>query len=766
MVSPDGGSIKAIDKGSVHRICSGQVVLDLATAVKELVENSADAGATSIEIRLKEHGADAVEVVDNGRGIPPDDYAALALKHWTSKIRDFEDINSVSSFGFRGEALSSLCAFAKVVVTTCTEEQGHVGVKLEYDSRGRLVSTVPAPRSRGTTVTLSDLFHNLPVRLHEFKRNLKKEFAKCVGIVQAYALISTGVRISLTNQFGKGERTRVIATHGNQSLTDNVSNIFGSKLNAQLVPLDLTLQQSEAIGRIIKVQGLISRPSPQCARNSGDRQFIFVNGRPCDIPKLTKAMNEVYMSYVTHKYPMAIVNFTIAAGGYDVNVTPDKRTIMLEGEKAIAEALKEDLRTFFESHQGAFQTQTPSKMIFVGSQTLISAVPSVATPHRTSVPSEMDILSNLADEIITAESPVLGKTKHVTRSIVVKHPLAQELRAEESRKRAREISPGRTSPSRPDVLSISPHALRGLPQDDATAGSPTEQALDSSELPSPSVSQRPNAASPLKRSTSGLSRYLNDITQDVQVAINLPQILKSASLYQRRRQNGVSMCDRYVETVPVGVDEQTAVQELNRRIRKEDFRKMEVLGQFNLGFIIVRLGNDLFIVDQHASDEKFNYENLRRTMKIDSQKLFSPFVLDLTAQQELIAAEHEDVLRNNGFHVAFDVEAPPSQRVKLLALPQSKGVSFTVKDLEELIHRLGDGADEDVKCSRVNTLMASKACRTAVMIGTALDAGQMKKIVLQMGEMEQPWNCPHGRPTMRHLADLRAIGEEYSQAQV
>ncbi|KAI8970244.1 histidine kinase-like ATPase [Mycotypha africana] len=139
--------ISAIDKQSVHRICSGQVVLDLATAVKELVENSIDAGATSVAVNFKDNGLEGFEVIDDGQGVDPVNYESIALKHYTSKLSTFEDLESVMTFGFRGEALSSLCALCNITIITATKDQVPMGSKLEFDHNGKLISKTPAPRT-------------------------------------------------------------------------------------------------------------------------------------------------------------------------------------------------------------------------------------------------------------------------------------------------------------------------------------------------------------------------------------------------------------------------------------------------------------------------------------------------------------------------------------------------------------------------------------------------------------------------------------------
>ena len=157
-------TIKPIAAESVHRICSGQVVLDLAGAVKELVENALDAGATNIEVRLKDHGADTIEVADNGTGVGEQNHESLTVKYATSKLVNFGDLASLTSFGFRGEALSSLCALCdSFVVTTRTQEED-AGWRIEYDAFGRINGKTTAPRAVGTTVTVKGLFKPLAVR--------------------------------------------------------------------------------------------------------------------------------------------------------------------------------------------------------------------------------------------------------------------------------------------------------------------------------------------------------------------------------------------------------------------------------------------------------------------------------------------------------------------------------------------------------------------------------------------------------------------------
>ena len=324
-------NIKAIDATSVHKICSGQVILDPSSALKELVENALDAGASKIEVRLKECGLDMLEVIDNGAGIKPEDYESLAGKHTTSKLAAFDDLTRLTTFGFRGEALSSLCAIsASVVIQTRTAEQ-LVGTKLVYDSNGTLTSTESCAREVGTTVTLSNLFASLPVRHKDFHKNKPREFQRLVRKLQQYAIINSETRFVCSNTTAKS-RNSVLSTQGTGRKIDCVTSLFGAKHRDMLQPL-----QFDDADASIKVEGLISKAAPACGLSSGDRQMFFLNKRPVDVPKLAKAMNEVYKQYNMHQYPIYFLNISMPTTCYDVNVTPDKRQIMFHNESMLVE---------------------------------------------------------------------------------------------------------------------------------------------------------------------------------------------------------------------------------------------------------------------------------------------------------------------------------------------------------------------------------------------------------------------------------------------
>jgi DNA mismatch repair protein PMS2 len=220
---------------------------------------------------------------------------------------------------------------------------------------------------------------------------------------------------------------------------------------------------------------------------------------------------------------------------------------------------------------------------------------------------------------------------------------------------------------------------------------------------------------------------------------------------------GVACRRRYFHAKIHPSTNKAAEEELQRELNKEHFRQMKIIGQFNLGFIIAKLDNDLFIVDQHASDEKYNYERLKRDTVIEHQSLIQPLPLELTAIGESVVKDNLAIFEKNGFRFSFDENASPAKRISLIGKPVSKSWSMGVPEIEELIYQLSDSPGEMMRPLCVSKMLASRSCRGSVMIGTALNKKEMSKLIHHMSELEQPWNCPHGRPTIRHLIDITKI---------
>lgn len=281
----------------------------------------------------------------------------------------------------------------------------------------------------------------------------------------------------------------------------------------------------------------------------------------------------------------------------------------------------------------------------------------------------------------------------------------------------------------------------------------------------------------LKRAVSVLkSRSRKDATLQLlkNIDVTVDSIANHVSALQDRVRRAAD--DDIEPPLPANItDEQFIEERLALTVSKSDFARMKILGQFNLGFILAlrpklpatsppstlhpsgRQSDELFIIDQHASDEKYNFETLQSTTSVQTQRLVHPKPLDLTAVDEELILQHTAALAKNGFTILTDVSGakPVGRRCSLASLPLSKEVVFGVADLEELLALLGEHVGGAVpRPSKVRRMFAMRACRKSIMVGRTLTQAQMEKVVRHMGEIDKPWNCPHGRPTMRHLYGL------------
>ncbi|XP_044034890.1 mismatch repair endonuclease PMS2 isoform X2 [Siniperca chuatsi] len=850
--SEPAGAIKAIDKHSVHQICSGQVVLTLATAVKELVENSIDAGATNIDVRLKECGAELVEVSDNGKGVEEANFEGLTLKHHTSKLRDFSDLIHVETFGFRGEALSSLCALSNLSVVTC-HESSQVGTKLVFDHKGHLVQQSPHPRQQGSTVSLQQLFYTLPVRHKEFQRNIKKEYAKMIHILQSYCIISTGVRITCSNQNGQGKRSTVLSTSGSQCMRDNIGAIYGPKQLQSLLPFqqvsptedvleEYGLKDADLPKQLFSITGFVSRGDHGVGRSATDRQFFFINNRPCDPIKVTKLVNEVYHMYNRHQYPFVALNIAVASECVDVNVTPDKRQIFLQEEKLLLAILKTSLINMYEAGVNKISlnytsipstnttpaseicqvvspnenmpepgeepvTQSPKLSLnLAGLKAAFSSHHSSNSGNKSSIakaansgPTQKTLQSFFKDTVKpptcnpSAKSPLkptrdLAKYSPVGKSVLDGFRYGKTLCSDTDSEKDSAVftcdlatadfqcsglefsSPGPASVKNETLEETSDYTV---PKDPELQTEPCTSNEDCAVSPDAkrTRTERPHFPTEHKSNTFSNCFENSSLTVDAAVCIQRRMVPLHFSLQelagkvkrlqdQRKQRAGEDLRYRRFRAKINPGENQSAEEELKKEISKDMFKQMEIIGQFNLGFIITKLNSDIFMIDQHATDEKYNFEMLQQHTALQGQKLIVPQKLHLTAISENVLIENIEIFRKNGFEFLVDEDAQVMERVKLVSLPTSKNWTFGPADIEELIFMLSDSPGVMCRPSRVRQMFASRACRKSVMIGTALSVSEMKKLLVHMGEIEHPWNCPHGRPTMRHLANLDIISQD------
>lgn len=616
--------IKAIDQQTVHQICSGQVIQSMSSVVKELIENSIDAKATRIEILFRDDGMDLIQISDNGHGVHPSNYDSIVKKHHTSKISSFEDLSYVTSFGFRGEALSSLCALCNLTIVTRTKTEA-LATLLRYDHDNILIERQESAMARdvGTTVFVQNIFKNFPVRHTHLKKNLKREYAKCIDIIEAYGLISTGLRLTVHNQPSNQRNRKSVLNVNGSSLKDNISTILGSAMFKKLQLIDY----SESDYRL---HGYISKVDHGSGRSSSDRQYLFLNGRPVDLERITKLINSIYKQYNVNQYPIFVINITMKTDAYDINVTPDKRKVFLEDETSMLTFIKEAVEKLYSPESRTLKMNVTTIDSFILRNELkqyesmsetITDQPAAQSPlkQRLSQKRKYEETVESAQEEENGsgtsedESPhsVPQPKKRMTLIIRSPTPKKPKLSLPTPAKSDHSHKCDCSDHDHPDETPITEKSIPF--QEDASASN-----YNLYSPPKKQISKEQNVQiildSEIKKSVS------DDPEQPVHVSISTTEVLdrfrsvvahktklpsQNTKIFNARMQDGNQTCEA----------------ELSKKLSKQDFTYMKILGQFNKGFIITELDNNLFIIDQHASDEKYNYEDLQANTKMNTQPL-------------------------------------------------------------------------------------------------------------------------------------------------
>jgi len=325
--------ITELDPETVERIAAGEVVTRPASVVTELVENALDAGANSVEIAVENAGLDLVRVTDDGRGMTEADARLAVERHATSKIHDVEDVKRVATLGFRGEALPSIAQVARLELTTKAEESGAAGTRVVVD--GGEKTTEPAGRAIGTTVSVTDLFANTPVRRKSLATP-KREFARISETVSDYALTHPDVRFSLTHD----DRT-VLSTPGSASYTDAVLGVYDREAAGQSTefgPEGGSGDDRSSDG--VSVSGLVVYPS--ITRATQAHVTTAINGRALDDTTVRNAVTRGYGSLLADdQYPIVVVDVALPPERVDVNVHPSKDEVAFADPAAVAEAVEQ-----------------------------------------------------------------------------------------------------------------------------------------------------------------------------------------------------------------------------------------------------------------------------------------------------------------------------------------------------------------------------------------------------------------------------------------
>lgn len=343
-------TIKKLDEAVVNRIAAGEVIQRPANALKEMIENSLDAKSTSITVTVKSGGLKLLQIQDNGCGIRKDDMDIVCERFTTSKLTKFEDLSSIATYGFRGEALASISHVAHVTITTrtaqssCAYKASYSDGKLVSPRPGMSVDPKPCAGNKGTQITVEDLFYNVSTRRKALK-SPGEEFAKIADVVSKYAIHNSGVAFTLKKQ---GENMAAVRTASGASILDNIRTIYGTTVARELLEVNFENQRFA-----FKMHGYISNANYSVKK----LQFLlFINHRLVDSSAMRKAIESLYEAYLPkNSHPFVYLSLEISPNNVDVNVHPTKHEVHFLHEDSIIEAIQQ---TFEEKLLGANSSRT------------------------------------------------------------------------------------------------------------------------------------------------------------------------------------------------------------------------------------------------------------------------------------------------------------------------------------------------------------------------------------------------------------------------
>ncbi|XP_066491584.1 PMS1 protein homolog 1 isoform X2 [Tiliqua scincoides] len=348
--------MKQLPAETVRLLSSSQVITSVVSVVKELIENSLDGHATSVDVKLENFGFDKIEVRDNGDGIKAVDVPVMAMKHYTSKISSSEDLENLTTYGFRGEALGSICCISEVLITTKTAADDF-STQYVLDRSGHVISQKPSHLGQGTTVTVMKLFKNLPVRkqFYSTDKKRKEEIKKIQKLLMAYGIIKPEVRIMFTHNKNIVWQKNRVSDHKMALIA-----VLGTAVMGNMVPF-----QHHCDDPKVFLTGFLPKPeSDSCliSNSSSDRSFIFVNNRPVYQKEILKLAQQYY-NLKSHKdsnrsYPVFFINITIPPSAVDVNLTPDKSHVLLHNKESVCLAIEDVLTSLYGPLSGNVSSET------------------------------------------------------------------------------------------------------------------------------------------------------------------------------------------------------------------------------------------------------------------------------------------------------------------------------------------------------------------------------------------------------------------------
>lgn len=747
------GKIVLLDDLTINQIAAGEVIERPASAIKELVENSIDAGAKNITIDIKNGGISYIRVTDDGSGIMPDDMEIAFERHATSKIRRADDLQEVKSMGFRGEALASIAAIAKVELVSKTADS-EIGYKVVVQG-GDIVDKHEEGASKGTSITVRELFYNTPVR-YKF---LKKDFTESGYIedeVTKIALANPNVAIKLINA-GK----TILQTNGSGKLEDCIYAIFGKEVFENIIATDYTYEG-------MHITGVVGKPI--ISRSNRTNQIFFVNKRHIKDKTLTSAAEQGFKGLVTiGKHGFLILNIDMDQKEVDVNVHPTKLEVRFQREqdvfKAVYHAIKETLlkADLVSSPDKDYSDLTPNDMLKeIKNKDRIEAWGLNKTFMNSKVSSEAEKISSGVASIQKVEE----KIEELTSKIPEKEEKIASVEIEEKND---------TNPS----LMEEPQEYK---LDDI---SKTENKLNQEDIPD---SYKEEAKSEETVSTSETMQIADntDISETKEIANNtdVPETKEIANDAEVPENEEKPQFEEMYKKI-FGRDIEEAKQEYKEKGAEEILVSSPINGNeisifddqesnqsskpykfigiaFNT-YIILSINNDMYILDQHAAHERIMYEKVKENYykdeEKDSQLMLMPDIINLNNKEMGIFRDNSEMFYKAGFMV----EEFGENTVKLAGVPEFCMDLDTKELFLETLDEINTVA-RTAKQELEDKFLATVACKAAVKANMALNKEEVDSLMEKLLKLPNPFSCPHGRPTVIKMSKTD-IEKKFSRRQ-
>ncbi|MBP3206026.1 MAG: DNA mismatch repair endonuclease MutL [Lachnospiraceae bacterium] len=664
--------IHVLDSATIDKIAAGEVVERPSSVVKELVENSVDAGATAITVEIKEGGIEFIRVTDNGSGMEKGQLRMAFMRHATSKIENAEDLMRISSLGFRGEALSSIAAVAKVEVITKTADS-LTGSRLVLEGAvEKEFADVGAPD--GTTFLVRNLFFNTPVR-RKFLKMPATEGGYIADLMEHLALS----RPDISFKFQVGNQLKFHTT-GNGDLKEVIYRIYGKEVASSLVPI-----QVDSNGN--KVEGYLGKPV--LVRSNRNFEIYFINGRFIRSNMIARALEEGYREYLMqHKFPLCILHITMDTRQVDVNVHPNKMDVRFSDGITFSKLLSDSVHDTLKRQEMIPDTKLEDERAVKKAER-----EELLKHQKEHAPEPFEI--NRGNAYRVAEEShyrVENREQRLIRPEFSQDPVWGKVKM---------------TPAPPEKAPAQ-NEMQAAPEEDFFVETPVEQTVQDNEI-ARQILQEEVTSLPMLHAESAETESTDPKNADTVKAEQM-NFFEEKIIDQRNR-------DRY-----------------------------HIIGQVFDTYWIVQFEKKMFIIDQHAAHEKVKYERLMKRFhdkQVTSQALLPPIIVSLTAQEELVYLEY----RENFVNLGFEIEAFGGREYALRSVPQDLyGCSE-----RELFLAVLDELDQGVNRGSYKVIeekIASMSCKAAVKGNNRLSYAEAQELIDELLTLENPYNCPHGRPTI------------------